>query len=216
MSIKLIIADDHEIVRLGLRAALKESIDIEIVSEADNGVTAVAKSIDTTPDVVLMDIRMPQMDGIEATKQIKDNIQLQNTRVLILTSNDNQEDLFAALAAGADGYCLKDTPVKELILAIQAVHSGATWLDPLIARLVLRSATSSSLSPSAKTSPFGLSPREVEILRLLVDGLRNNEMAAQLMISLDTVKTHMRHIMEKLQVSDRTQAAVKAMREGLI
>jgi DNA-binding NarL/FixJ family response regulator len=168
-----------------------------------------------------MDIRMPRTDGIEATKQIKSDLHLKDTRVLIFTSNDNQNDLFAALGAGADGYCVKDTPAEQLILAIQTVHSGATWLDPQIARLVLSTATASQAKERSSVSarpapPFALSAREMDVLRLLVEGLSNSEMADRLIISIETVKTHMRRIMEKLQVSDRTQAAVKAMRAGLV
>jgi DNA-binding NarL/FixJ family response regulator len=218
MGIRLIIVDDHELVRHGLRAAIGRSNEIEIVAEAFDGIASIAKSLEFKPDVVLMDIRMPKKDGIESTKEIKDK--LPNTRVLMFTSNDSKEDIFAALAAGADGYCLKDTNAKELILAIQTVHAGATWLDPQIAQLVLRAVSSpATSSPSftiLETQTFDLSPREIEILRLLVEGLSNSEMAERLVISPQTVKTHMKHVMEKLQVSDRTKAAVKAMREGLV
>ncbi len=133
MVIKLMIADDHALVRLGLRSVLSQFGDIEIVAEAFDGVSAIAKSVEFVPDVIIMDIRMPRMDGIAATKEIKDK--LPNTRVLILTSNDNREDMLAALAAGADGYGLKDTQTKELLLAIRTVNSGAPWLDPQIARI---------------------------------------------------------------------------------
>lgn len=132
MAIKLLIADDHELVRQGLRSVLSQFSDIEIVAEAFDGVNAASKSVECVPDVVLMDIRMPRMDGIAATKEIKHK--LPNTRVLILTSNDSEEDMLAALAAGADGYGLKDIQVQELLLAIQTVNTGATWLDPQIAR----------------------------------------------------------------------------------
>lgn len=218
MPIKLLIADDHAIVRLGLRAALDTSADVEVVAEASDGAIAVSKAIECAPDVVLMDIIMPNMDGIEATKKIKER--LKDTRVLILTSDDNHKDLFASLAAGADGYCLKDTSTEELIRAIQTVHSGAAWLDPQIARLVLSTAaaslTHSTASESANASSFGLSPREIDILRLVVKGLSNREIADRLLIGAETVKSHMKHIMRKFQVTDRTLAAVKAMREGLV
>jgi two-component system, NarL family, response regulator LiaR len=216
MSIRALIVDDHEIVRCGLRAALKSCSEIEVVGEAVDGVTAISKSAECLPDVVLMDIRMPLMDGIAATREIK--INYPNTRVLILTSNDNQQDVFAALAAGADGYCLKNTQSRELAMAIQAVHSGAGWLDAQIAQLVLRSITAPSSNGSSPPSkqPSLLSSREIEVLRLLVEGLSNSDIALRLVVSPETVKTHMKHIMEKLQVSDRTQAAVKAMRDQLV
>ena len=217
MSIKLLIADDHELVRQGLRSVLSQFSEIEIVAEAFDGVAAVSKSVQCGPDVVLMDIRMPKMDGIAATKEIKEK--LPKTRVLIFTSNDNQEDMFAALAAGADGYCLKDTQSKELLLAIQTVNTGATWLDAQIAQYVLRAVTTQASAKSPTTNrlaTFDLSQREVDILRLLVEGLSNAEMAERLIISTETVKTHMKRIMEKLQVHDRTRAALKALREGLV
>jgi DNA-binding NarL/FixJ family response regulator len=133
MAIRLLIADDHELVRHGLRSVLSQFDDIEIVAEAFDGVNAISKSVEFVPDVVLMDIRMPRMDGIAATKEIKDR--LPNTRVLILTSIDNQKDMFAALAAGADGFGLKDILTTELLLAIETVNTGAIWLDPQIARV---------------------------------------------------------------------------------
>jgi DNA-binding NarL/FixJ family response regulator len=220
MPIKVLIVDDHEIVRSGLRSVLGLCSEVEVVGEAFDGIDAISKAIEYVPDLILMDIRMPRMNGIVATRQIKDNLQLQNTRVLMFTSNESEADLFASLAAGANGYCLKDTAAKELVLAIQTVHSGAAWLDPQIARLVLRTVTpalTEAASPKPAESPsFGLSRREIEILRLLVDGLSNVEMADKLTISPETIKTHMKRIMEKLQVDGRTQAAVKAMREGLI
>ncbi len=218
MRIKVLIADDHELVRIGLQSILEESSGIEVVGEAIDGATAVAAAIECTPDVILMDLRMPRMDGIAATAEIK-SIRPE-TRVLIITSNDNQEDMFAALSAGADGYCSKDIQRQQLILAIQTVHSGATWLDPQIARLVLKTATQPVHAGKSSTSTKGaastLSSRELEVVQLLVEGLSNNEMAGRLFISNETVKTHMRHIMEKLAVSDRTQAAVKVLRDGLV
>lgn len=243
MPIKILLADDHALIRHGLRAVLLCDNNFEVIGDAVNGVVAVAKTAELEPDIVLMDIRMPLMDGCEATRQIK--INNPNTKVLILTSNDSSLDMFAALAAGADGYCLKDTPVEELIQAIQTVHIGTPWLDPQIARLVLRSigngfplppglglntnstdhnlvgvksAIGANTAQARKQNdgpPFGLSPREVEVLGLLVDGLSNTEIAKELVISSDTVKTHMKHIMGKLQVNDRTKAAIKAIREGI-
>jgi DNA-binding NarL/FixJ family response regulator len=217
MAIRLLIVDDHEIVRFGLHTVFDNSNGLEVVGEAGDGIAAISRCVEFAPDVVLMDIRMPVMDGIEATREIKSK--LPNTRVLMLTSNDNQEDMFAALAAGADGYCLKNTPGNLLIMAIETIYSGSTWLDPKIAHYVMKAALSPpppNGQPDSKKSAFGLSPREIEVLALLVDGCDNAEIATRLVISHETVKTHMRHIMEKLRVSDRTQAAVKAMREGLL
>ncbi len=219
MPIRILIADDHELIRQGLKAVFARESKIEVVGEAVNGLVAVAKTIECHPDIVLMDIRMPLMDGCEATRQIK--ISAPNSKVLILTSNDSNLDMFAALAAGAEGYCLKTTEVKELVLAIETVHAGASWLDPQIAQLVLRSARGgvperSGIGAMADANQsFGLSAREIEVLGLLVEGLSNMEIAKKLIISHETVKTHMRHIMSKLQVSDRTKAALKAIRAGI-
>jgi DNA-binding NarL/FixJ family response regulator len=217
MVIKLLIADDHEIVRTGVRTIFDQSSGIEVVAEASDGLEVVSRCLQSAPDVVLMDIRMPKMDGIEATRQLK--AKLKQIYVLIITSNDNREDMFAALAAGADGYCVKDIASKQLILAIQAVYSGAAWLDPQIARVVLGAVTAPGAAPlatPAMSPAFGLSLRELEVLRLLVDGMSNLEIANRLIITTDTVKSHMRQILKKLEVSDRTQAATKAMRQGLV
>ncbi len=221
MAIRLIIADDHEILRIGIRASFTEASGIEVVAEAVDGVSAVSRSIELVPDVVLMDIRMPRLDGIQATKQLKAS--LPEVKILILTSNDNKEDIIAALSAGADGYCMKDVPGGQLILAIETVYSGCAWIDPQIARLILTCAINGQSSPPEsaanslprKTMP-SLSARELEVLGLLVEGLNNLDIGKKLTISHDTVKSHMRRILEKLEVNDRTQAAIKAMREGLV
>jgi DNA-binding NarL/FixJ family response regulator len=217
MTIKLLVVDDHEIIRFGLCSFLDALQGLEVVGEAGDGVTAVSESVKCVPDVVLMDLRMPKMDGIEATKAIKDK--LKNIRVLMLTSNDSQEDILAALTAGADGYLLKDSSGKQLLSATEAVHAGATWLDPKVARYILMSINSPQaahiIQESGKSSAFGLTERELEVVRLLVEGLSNSEIANRLVISNETMKTHMIHIMEKLRVSDRAQVAVKDMRNGL-
>lgn len=212
--LQVIIADDQLIARLGLRLLIEHEFDMEVVLEAENGLVAFEAAQRLRPAVVIMDVIMPVMDGIEATRQIKQ--ELSSVRVLMLTNQDRDDDVFAALAAGADGYCLKDTSPEGLANAIRAVNQGAAWLDPSIAKKVLSIVNSRTPAPSIKTSKFNLSARELEILELLVDGLSNQQMADRMYISLDTVKTHMKHIMEKLLVSDRTQAAVKALRDGLV
>jgi len=133
--IRVLIVDDSEVVRVGLRCALAELSGIEVVAEAVDGTSAVLAALAFTPDVALMDLHMPNMDGIEATREIKSKVP--NVRVLISTSNDRQQDVLAALGAGADGYCLKDTPTDQLLMAIKTVHAGATWLDPQIGRTLL-------------------------------------------------------------------------------
>ena len=214
MAIRLLIADDHEIVRIGLRATFDEDFGMEVVAEAIDGVSALSKSLETNPDIVLMDIKMPRMDGIQATRKLKEN--LPQLKVLILTSNDSREDIFAAFAAGADGYCMKDIPSGQLVQAIHSVFGGAAWIDPQLARVVLDSALAKAPVSARKVMDFNLSARELEVLGLLVQGLNNSDIAKKLVLSPETVKSHMRHILAKLEVSDRTQAAMKAMREGLV
>ncbi len=218
-TITVLIAEDQLITRLGLRMVIEGFADLKIVGEAVNGQSAVDLAKNLRPSVIVMDVGMPVIDGIEATKQIKELAP--DTSVLILTSHDHDDDVFAALAAGANGYCLKDASKETLASAIRVVSHGASWLDPAIAKRVLRACTAQhssrpSSTPDQKSDKFALSTRENEVLELLVDGLSNQQMAERLFISNETVKTHMRHIMEKLAVSDRTQAAVKALREGLL
>jgi NarL family two-component system response regulator LiaR len=222
--IDIFIAEDYEITRVGLRLTLRHIAGFNIVGEAENGKTAVEEVIRLRPNVVLMDIGLPILDGIAATKQIK--TAAPETRVIMLTSHDNDQDIFAALTAGADGYCLKEASSTQLVNAIRAVAEGVAWLDAGIASRVLKASVSNA-PPAVNTKTSGrntktvahssnLSQRELDVLLLVVEGLSNQEIANRLILSVETVKTHMRHIMEKLAVSDRTQAAVKAMREGIV
>ena len=220
-TIDIFIAEDHEITRVGLKLTLEHVPGFRVVGEAEDGKSAVKKVGELKPHVVLMDIGLPLMDGIDATCKIKESVP--STRVIMLTSHDNDRDIFAALGAGADGYCLKEVSGSQLIMAIRAVADGVAWLDPGVASRVLRACA--TVSPptvpgedgtARLLSPSPLSQRELDVLRLVVEGLSNQEIADKLILSVETVKTHMRHIMEKLAVSDRTQAAVKAMREGLV
>jgi DNA-binding NarL/FixJ family response regulator len=215
-STTIFLAEDHELMRDGLRAALTRQGKFEIVGEAADGAAAVAGIKKLRPDVVVMDIGMPVMDGIEAAKQVKQA--LPETKVVMLTSHDSEQEIFASLASGANGYCLKDLTGDKLILAISSVAEGALWIDPRIAKRVLDVMT---FPPAAAVSAEGnasipLSQRETEVLRLMVDGLTNQEIAARLIIGVSTVRTHVQHILEKLAVSGRTEAAVKAMRNALI
>lgn len=216
--IDILIAEDHEITRVGLRLTLEHIEGFKVVGEASDGRSAVEKVSELKPHVVLMDIGLPLLDGIDATCKIKEMTPA--TRVIMLTSHDNDRDIFAALGAGADGYCLKEVSESQLVMAIKAVADGVAWLDPGVASRVLRACAKVSPQPDEQqrsvTIAAPLSQREIDVLRLVVEGLSNQEIADRLVLSVETIKTHMRHIMEKLTVSDRTQAAVKAMREGLI
>ncbi len=216
-SIDILIAEDHEITRVGLRLTLEHIEGFTVVGEASDGKSAVEKVSQLKPHVVLMDIGLPLLDGIDATCKIKETTP--STKVIMLTSHDNDRDIFAALGAGADGYCLKEVSESQLVMAIRAVADGVAWLDPGVASRVLRACAKVTPHPDEQrmvTIAAPLSQREIDVLRLVVEGLSNQEIADRLVLSVETIKTHMRHIMEKLTVSDRTQAAVKAMREGLI
>jgi len=219
--IRVVVVEDHEITRMGLKLTLEQNPGIFVVGEAQDGREGTDMVMKLKPNVVLMDIGLPHVDGIEATGAIKQA--LPQTRIIMLTSHDNDRDIFAALAAGADGYCLKETASSQLALAIRTVSEGAAWLDPGIASRVLRASVQAGLPVSAKPgekeetkNASRLSQREIEVLKLVVDGMSNQEIAEKLIVSVETVKTHMRRLMEKLAVSDRTQAAVKAMREGIL
>lgn len=219
----MLIVEDHEFTRMGLRLSLEQLPGLKIVGEAQDGEEGVRKVQELSPDVVLMDIEMPKMDGIDATKLIKEKSP--EVRVVMLTSHKSDQTIFAALSAGANGYCLKNIAPQQLAAVVSMVADGAVWLDPGIANRVLGAysqsesqqlqAVTKSPSKPEKTS-ISLSPRETEVLRLVADGLSNTKIAERLGLGLETVKTHMRHIMEKLAVSDRTEAAVKAMKQGIV
>jgi two-component system, NarL family, response regulator LiaR len=217
----ILLAEDHEITRIGLKILLEQIPGMSVIAEAGDGNAAVAKTSQLNPDVVLMDIGMPGMDGIEATRVIKEKIPA--TKVLVVTSHEEESTVFASFSAGADGYCSKDAPKERLAVAIRTVLDGRIWMDPRIASLVLTTFRRVSSAPQADsgghvaaTREQVLSERELDVLRLVVDGMSNQEISERLSISPETVKTHMKHILDKLSVSDRTQAAVKALREGLL
>jgi DNA-binding NarL/FixJ family response regulator len=223
-NLRLIVVEDHEITRIGLKVGLVRSGGLDVVAEVDNGRDAVTMCLELKPDVVLMDIGLPVKSGIQASREIK--AACESIRILMLTSHDADEDIRDAFAAGADGYCLKDVPTHALALAVKSVASGALWLDPRIARSVLDlCAAESQHRPSRSTqAPKNflrepsdeLTAREREVLELVAKGLTNSEIGEKLFVSPQTVKTHVRHIMDKLSVSDRTQAAVKAVQRGLV
>lgn len=230
--IRVVIVEDHLLTRIGLKTVLERTNDIRVIGEAENGLVAVELIRQLKPDVVLMDVGMPILDGIEAARQICQENPSQ--RVIMLTSHDGEEDIFAALSAGAGGYCLKDVAPERLYTAVRSIHAGDVWLDSAIAHKVLKhyaaekngrtkaagqNETNDGNDSSNETLPSlpePLSNREMEVLRLLVDGRSNQQIATQLVISLATAKTHVRNILNKLAVDDRTQAAVQAMRRGLV
>ena len=262
-SINVLLVEDHQLTRLGLKVALHRTKDIHVIGEASNGQEAVTMAEKLKPDVILMDVGMPVMDGIQAASQIVSRDS--SMKIIMLTQHDNDADIMASLAAGASGYCLKDVEPDRLYTAIRSVSTGDVWLDSAVASRVLKhysanaalasvpldsapAAVSGSQDNSThennfaaahsvhrfdehestedhekgtatgmdRPAPESLSPRELEVIKLIVDGLSNQEISDKLVVSLATTKTHVRNILNKLAVDDRTQAAVHAMRRGLV
>jgi two-component system, NarL family, response regulator LiaR len=208
--IRILIVDDHAIVRKGLRALLVTEPGLEVVAEAENGQQAIAEARRLCPDVVLMDLVMPGIDGLEATRRI--TAEQPGVRILVLTSFAADDKVFPALKAGALGYLLKDSGPEELVQAIQQVHRGESSLHPSIARRLLQ-----ELAQPSRRDPVveALTEREIDVLRLVAGGQSNRQIADGLCISEATVRTHVSSILSKLNVCSRTQAALYALREGL-
>ena len=209
---KVIICDDQAIVRDGLEMLLKLEPDIEVVGMADDGATAVELADKKKPDLVLMDLKMPVMNGVEAIRQIK--ARHPEIKILVLTTYDDDEWVFDAIRAGASGYLLKDTSRDEVIKAIRGTVTGKTYVDPSVAGKVLRQASSRQTQPTTLITSK-LTDREVEVLRLIAKGFNNTDIAARLFLSEGTVRNHVSAILAKLGVTDRTQAAVIAIQHGL-
>ena len=208
--IRVLIIDDHVIVRKGIRALLAAKRDIQVVGEAGDGAEAVARVEALSPDVILMDLVMPKMDGIQAIREIV--ARDPGARVLVLTSFAADEQVFPAIKAGALGYLLKDSGPQQLVQAIRQVYRGEPSLEPSIARKVLSELSS---PPRKPLTPDPLTARELEILRLVAQGRSNKEIAGQLTIAEETVHTHVSNILGKLHLASRTQAALYALREGI-
>jgi NarL family two-component system response regulator LiaR len=208
--IRILVTDDHAIIRKGIRAMLEIVPDMEVVGEAADGQTGVAQAAALRPDVILMDLVMPEMDGIEAIRQIKAH--QPEARILVLTSFAGDDKVFPAIKAGALGYHLKDSDPEELVQAIRQVHRGEASLHPMIARKLLQELARPLEQPP---TPDPLTQRELEVLRLVAQGLDNQEIADRLVISEATVRTHVSNILSKLHLASRTQAALYALREGL-
>ncbi|RAM51242.1 MAG: DNA-binding response regulator [Hapalosiphonaceae cyanobacterium JJU2] len=208
--LRVLIVEDDPMMQLGLEQSLMAHPQLEIVGQAEDGYLGVQAALKLKPDVVVMDIGLPRLDGIAATQQIK--AALPNTHVVMLTSHKTETEIIAALSSGADAYCIKGANVERLLSAIAAAVEGATYLDPQIARQVIENLK----PPSPKGNVANLSERELEVLKLIVEGYTNPEIAEKLYLSPNTVKTHVRGIMNKLSVDDRVQAAVLALRSGLV
>ncbi len=241
--ISVVLVEDHDLSRIGLSAALQQHQQIKVIGEAANGLQGLSLISQLKPDVALVDIGLPDIDGIELTQKIKrdEDSSLSEVKVLILTMHKTEDSVLAAFAAGADSYALKDIDLKSLVQAIQTTNEGNAWIDPTIARIVLQQARQSepiltthsldqdtsenrqrieieSLDADAQQiiETYPLTEREMDVLALIVAGCNNAQIAEKLYITVGTVKTHVRNILNKLCVDDRTQAAVRALRSGLI
>ena len=237
--IRVALIEDHDLTRVGIRTALQQRQEIEVVGEAANAQEGLNLMATFHPDIAIVDIGLPDKDGIELTRQIKAQQESleehQATKVLILTLRDNKEAVLAAFAAGADSYCMKDISFDNLLEALRVTHGGNAWIDPAIARIVLQQAqqtpeptevaavdTKTVAINAADTeydqmiAAYPLTERELEVLQLIVEGCSNAVIAEKLYITVGTVKTHVRNILNKLCADDRTQAAVRALRSGLV
>jgi DNA-binding NarL/FixJ family response regulator len=212
--IRVLIADDHAVVRDGTRRILEQEPDIEVVAEASDGAEAVKLAGESKADVAIIDVAMPGLDGIEATRQIKSLYP--TIAVLVLSAYDDDQFVFSLLEAGAAGYLLKSVHGRELVEAVRQVYAGESVLHPTIARKVLNHFVPASGKPAQADIPKVLSEREVEVLKLATQGLSNQQIAETLYLSLRTVQAHLGHIFYKLHVSSRTEAVVRALKEGWV
>jgi NarL family two-component system response regulator LiaR len=209
-AIRVLITDDHEVVRKGIRAFLSTTAEVEIVGEAADGEAAVRLATSLQPDVILMDLVMPEVDGIEAVRRIR--AERPDARIVVLTSFATDEQIFPAIKAGALGYLLKDSTANDLLEAIRQAHRGESSLHPTIARKVLQEL---ARPPQQPPTADPLTEREVEVLRLVAQGLSNQHIATALVVGEGTVRTHVSSILGKLHLASRTQAALYALRHGL-
>jgi DNA-binding NarL/FixJ family response regulator len=216
MALRVLIADDQALLRAGFRLILQTEPDLVVVAEAADGDAAVRAAAAFNPDIVLMDIRMPNLDGLEATRRITASAQ-PPPRVIIVTTYDLDEYVYEALAAGASGFLLKDTPPEQLVNAVRVVASGEALLSPSVTRrLIEEFSRKSSGRPESQRRLDSLTPREIEVLTFVAGGLSNGEIAAKLFLSESTVKTHIARIYSKLETRDRVQAVVFAYESGLV
>jgi DNA-binding NarL/FixJ family response regulator len=216
--IRTMIVDDHALFRRGLEMVLDEEADIEVVGQASDGSEAVEKAGESLPDVVLMDIRMPRSSGIEACRAMKEVAP--SAKIVMLTISDEEEDLFEAIRAGASGYLLKDLPLDEVAETVRVVHGGQSLINPSMAgKLLTEFATLAKRDgpgPVQQVPPPRLTDREMQVLKLVARGMNNRDIAKELFISENTVKNHVRNILEKLQIHSRMEAVMVAVREKLI
>ena len=236
--IRVALIEDHDLTRVGIKTALQQRSEIEFIGEAVNGTQGLKLLETNRPDVAIVDLGLPDIDGIELTRKFKEaqsaNGEGPETKILVLTLQDNEEAVLAAFAAGADSYCMKNISFDNLLEALQVTYEGNAWIDPAIARIVLKQTKTNQAAVNSaaeeKTTvtitadseysqlieAYPLTERELEVLQLIVEGCSNAAIAEKLYITVGTVKTHVRNILNKLCADDRTQAAVRALRSGLV
>ncbi len=216
MSIRVLVVDDEQLVRTGFRAILESQDDISVVGEADDGASAVEAAVRLTPDVVLMDIRMRSMNGLEATRAILPRVP-KPPKIVVLTTFDYDEYVYEALKAGASAFLLKDSPQEQLVAAVRVVTAGDALLHPSITRRLIEDFAARPMPRSGRPPELeGLSDRELEVMKLVARGLSNEEIGAKLFLAKDTVKTHVGHVLTKLSLRDRAQIIVMAYETGLV
>jgi DNA-binding NarL/FixJ family response regulator len=213
-SIRVLVADDHALFRQALKSVLEGEEGLELVGEAGEGEEAVRMATELVPDVILMDVHMPKLEGIEAARKI--NAELPTTKIVMLTVSDEQEDLFEAIKAGASGYLLKEVDPGEIANAVREIHAGHSLLSPAVASMLVSEFAALSKRADAKALRPNLTARELEVLRLAADGLTNRQIGRRLGISENTVKNHIRNVLEKLHLHTRMEAVLYAVREQLI
>ncbi len=214
-ALRILLADDHVLFRKGIAAVLAARPDVEIVGEAGDGLEAIERARETVPDVILMDINMPKCSGLEAVKSIKE--EMPHVHIIMLTVSDSDHDLFTAIKNGADGYLLKNLEPEQLFKVLEGIRHGESPISGSVAAKILNEFRQQSKPPSPVALPKNeLTPREIEVLDLIVEGKTNKEIATDLSIAEDTVKIHLRNILEKLHLQNRIQAAVYAVRQGLV
>jgi len=234
-AIRIVLIEDHNLTRMGLKTAFNQQPGFELVGEASSGQAGLSLLLSHRPDIAVVDIGLPDIDGIEVVRRFREQLQQEGeipTKILMLTMHDSEEAVMAAFAAGADAYCMKQTELPELINAVRETSQGNAWIDPAIASIILQQMRQQPVAAGSVDSTVaiqGLKPedtqvlesypltgRELEILELIVSGCSNAEIAEQSYITVGTVKTHVRNILNKLGVDDRTKAAVRALRAGLV